>query len=293
MPSRVIMLLAGALTVLLAGHRWLPELRGATTMLESLLPWLGLAAATLLVAAPFTRSWRAVAAALVPAAVWGSIFGPQLLRAPPGETGDLTVATANLRHSNPDQARALRAVAANRDLLAVQELTGDVPPPPHGRYPYRYRSGTVALYSRFPLAETTAIDVGTGYGRALRAVVDAPKGEVTVYVVHLASARPGDTALRDRTLLRTRRIIARDRSPRLLLLGDLNTATTDRKREGLAPPLLDAHQTAGRGFGFTWPARFPITRPDHILYRGLTATGAVVERIPGSDHRAAVAWLRL
>lgn len=293
MLSRVIALLAGVLTVLLAGHRWLPDLRGATTMLESLLPWLGLAAVSLLVAAPFTRSWRAFAVALVPAAVWGSMFGPELLRTPPRGTGDLTVATANLRHTNRDQERALRAVAVGRDLLAVQELAGELPAAPTSRYRHHYQAGTVALYSRYPLADTRPVDLGTGFGRALHAVVAAPKGEVTVYVVHLASARPGDTALRDRSLAHARRMIARDLSPRLLLLGDLNTATTDRKREGLAPPLLDAQQVAGRGFGFTWPARFPITRPDHILYRGLTATRATVERIPGSDHRAAVAWLRL
>ena len=88
-------------------------------------------------------------------------------------------------------------------------------------------------------------------------------------------------------------MIAKDSSRRLLLLGDLNTATTDRRRQGLVPPLTDAQQAAGEGFGFTWPSKFPITRPDHILYRGLDATTAGVEKAPGSDHRAAVAELRL
>ena len=61
---------------------------------------------------------------------------------------------------------------------------------------------------------------------------------------------------------------------------------------GLTPPLTDAQPAAGDGFGFTWPAEFPITRPDHILFRGMTATEAGVAPATGSDHRAAVASLR-
>ncbi|MER5649111.1 endonuclease/exonuclease/phosphatase family protein [Streptosporangium sp. NPDC002524] len=295
MLRQSIVVTAGTLALILGGHRLLPELGGFTPVLESLLPWLGVAVPVLLVCALATRSWQVILAALVPATVWGLMFGPTLLRSPPGGPSDLSVATLNVGATNADSADAIRSVSKDRDLVAVQELTvgGPAAKVLNDRFPYRYRIATVGLWSRFPIAESRKADIGLDWARALRAVVVTPKGRLTVYVMHLASARPGQTAQRDETLSYARRMIDKDDSEHLLLLGDLNTATTDRKRSGLVPPLSDAQQEAGTGFGFTWPASFPVTRPDHILYRGMIATRAGVERAAGSDHRAAVASLRL
>ncbi|WP_329424533.1 endonuclease/exonuclease/phosphatase family protein [Streptosporangium sp. NBC_01495] len=295
MLRQSIIVTAGALALTLGGHRLLPELGGFTPVLESLLPWLGVVVPVLLVGALATRSWQVILAALVPATVWGLMFGPTLLRSPPGGPSDLSVATLNVGATNADSADAMRTVSRDRDLVAVQELTvgGPAAKVLNDRFPYRYRIATVGLWSRFPIAEARKADIGLDWARALRAVVVTPKGRLTVYVMHLASARPGQTAQRDETLSYARRMVDRDDSEHLLLLGDLNTATTDRKRSGLVPPLSDAQQEAGTGFGFTWPASFPVTRPDHILYRGMVATRAGVERAAGSDHRAAVASLRL
>ncbi|GGP77272.1 teicoplanin resistance protein VanJ [Streptosporangium pseudovulgare] len=292
--ERMIIVLAGALALVLGGHGLLPDLGGFTPVLESGLPWLGVAVPLLLLGALPARSWKAVAAALVPAAVWGVMFGPALLRRPPGGPSDLSVATLNVGVTNAASGRAVRALAESRDLVAVQELTqgGPAAKALGEVLPYHYQVTTVGLWSRFPIIEARKADIGLAWARALRAVLSTPKGRVTVYVMHLASARPGETAMRDKNLSYVRRIIDADTSRRLLLLGDLNTATTDRNRSGLVPPLLDAQQEAGSGFGFTWPASFPVTRPDHILYRGLVATGAAVEEAAGSDHRAAVATLR-
>ncbi|MBB2912843.1 vancomycin resistance protein VanJ [Streptosporangium becharense] len=286
--------MAGMVALTLGGHRLLPELGGFTPVLESLLPWLGVAVPILLVAALATRSWQVILAVLLPATVWGVMFGPALLRTPPGGPSDVSVATLNVGATNAESAEAARIVAAGRDLVAVQELTPGGPAAVvlNERFPHRYRIATVGLWSRFPIVESRKVDIGLDWARALRAVVRTPKGNLTVYVMHLASARPGQTAQRDETLAHARDMVNGDDSERLLLLGDLNTATTDRKRSDLVPPLSDAQQEAGSGFGFTWPSSFPVTRPDHILYRGLTATSAGVEYAPGSDHRAAVASLR-
>ncbi|OUC91132.1 endonuclease/exonuclease/phosphatase family protein [Streptosporangium minutum] len=295
MLRRSIIAVAGVLALILGGHRLLPELGGFTPVLESLLPWLGVAVPVLLVVALFTRSWQVIVAVLVPAAVWGVMFGPALLRSPPGGPSDLSVATVNVGVTNAASGRAVRAVSKGRDLIAAQELTpgGPAAKALDERFPHHYQVSTVGLWSRFPIVEARKADIGLDWVRALRAVVKTPKGKLTVYVMHLASARPGKTAQRDETLAHARKIIDRDESEHLLLLGDLNTATTDRKRSGLVPPLSDAQQEAGSGFGFTWPSSFPLTRPDHILYRGLTATSAGVEPAAGSDHRAAFASLRL
>jgi vancomycin resistance protein VanJ len=286
---------SAALAVTLAGHRLIPALGGFTPVLESLLPWLGAAVPILLAAAAVARSRLAVAAALAPGLVWAAMFGSTLLREPPGGPSDLSAATVNVGVRNNASGEAVRVVAEDLDLLAAQELT---PGGPAARrldrmFKHHYTVSTVGLWSRYPIRDPKPLDVGLGWPRALRAVVETPKGELTVYVMHLASARPGHTASRDESLAHARALVDADRSRRILLLGDLNTATTDRGMDGLVPPLSDAQREAGEGFGFTWPSSFPVTRPDHILFKGMTATEARVAPATGSDHRAAIASFRL
>ncbi|WP_406673070.1 endonuclease/exonuclease/phosphatase family protein [Nonomuraea sp. N2-4H] len=294
MLKRVVIVVSVAVSATLAGHRLIPALGGFTPILESLLPWTGLAVPLLLTAAALARSTGAVLAALLPGAVWAAMFGSTLLQTPPGGPSDLAVGTVNVGVRNNASGEAVRTIAKDLDLLAAQELTrgGPAAKQLNKMFKYHYPVSTVGLWSRYPLSETEPLDVGMGWPRALRAVVTTPKGKVTVYVMHLASARPGHTTSRDASLAKARELIDADPSKRIILLGDLNTATTDRGMRGLTPPLIDAQSEAGDGFGFTWPASFPVTRPDHILYRGMTATKAGVAPATGSDHRAAIAWLR-
>src|SRR5699024_2261756 len=51
----------------------------------------------------------------------------------------------------------------------------------------------------------------------------------------------------------------------------------------------DSREQARGGFGFTWPARFPVTRLDHVLYRGFGASFDEVLERGSSDHRAVLA----
>ncbi|NUW31267.1 endonuclease/exonuclease/phosphatase family protein [Nonomuraea sp. SMC257] len=295
MLNRIVVVVAAVVALVLAGHRLVPAMGGFTPVLESLLPWLGLAVPLLLAAAALARSRLAAVAALVPGLVWAVMFGPAVLRSPPGGRSDLSVGTVNVGVANGSSGTAVGSIGEGLDLLAAQELTSGGPAAKRLNALFRdhYTVSTVGLWSRYPIRRSKPLDVGMGWVRALRAVVDTPKGDVTVYVMHLASARPGQTASRDESLAAARRLIDADTSKRILLLGDLNTATTDRGMRGLTPPLLDAQQEAGRGFGFTWPSSFPITRPDHILYKGMTATEAGVAPATGSDHRAATASFRL
>ncbi|MER6580852.1 endonuclease/exonuclease/phosphatase family protein [Nonomuraea sp. NPDC001023] len=294
MLSRVVVIASAVVALALAGHSLIPSLGGFTPVLESLLPWMGLAVPLLLLLALLARSRAAALAALAPGLVWAAMFGSTLLAAPPGGPSDLAVGTVNVGVRNSASGEAVKAIAEGLDLLAAQELTpgGPAAKQLNKLFRYHYPVSTVGLWSRYPISETRPLDVGMGWPRALRAVVSTPKGKVTVYVMHLASARPGHTASRDASLAHARRLVDADPSKRVLLLGDLNTATTDRGMRGLTPPLTDAQSVAGDGFGFTWPAEFPITRPDHILFRGMTATKAGVAPATGSDHRAAIASLR-
>ncbi|QLQ40424.2 endonuclease/exonuclease/phosphatase family protein [Micromonospora robiginosa] len=292
----VVVTCAVLLTALLLGHRAVPNVQGLGSLVDSVTPLLGLGVPLLGLAALLRRSRRALLAVLLPALVWAGLFGRAWL--PPAAGADGTavrVASQNLRAGNPDPAATVGALAGDApDLIGLQEVDDDqrVAPALAGRYPHRTSVSTVALWSRWPIREAHGVDTGLGWDRALRAVVAAPPGDLTVYVVHLGSARAGHTATRDETVTALARTVRADPAERLVVLGDLNTATTDRAFTPLTRLLGDAQAEAGQGFGFTWPAQVPLTRPDHVLYRGLTPTTAGVVHTPDTDHRAVTAGFR-
>ncbi|MEU5941381.1 endonuclease/exonuclease/phosphatase family protein [Micromonospora sp. NPDC047548] len=292
----VVLLLAGLLAAVLAGHRAVPNVHGLGSLLDSVTPLLGLGVPVLALAALLRRSRRALVAVGLPAAVWALMYGSTWLP-PAAGTGPagIRVASQNLRAGNPDPAATVAPLAeAGVDLIALQEvddadgLASDL----RQRYPHRASVSTVALWSRYPIRDFAGVDTGLGWTRGLRAVVATPRGDLVVYVVHLGSARAGNTVTRDETVRTLARVVRSDPADRLLVLGDLNTATTDRVFAPLTRLLGDAQADAGQGFGFTWPASVPVTRPDHVLYRGLTPTAAHVLRTPDSDHRAVTAGFR-
>lgn len=299
-PSRgcgtPIIVAAVLLAVLIAGHRLIPNIRGLGSLADTVAPVLALGVPPLALAALVRRSRRALVAVALPAVVWVALFGTAWLPTGGGPV-QLRVVSQNLRADNPDPAATVAALTATgADLIGLQEVSetahDDVAQALADTHPHRAVVTTVALFSRFPILEYAGVDTGLEWTRALRAVVAAPGGELAVYVVHLGSARAGDTRTRDRTLAELTAALRQDPAERLILLGDLNTAPTDRVIAPLTELLRDAHADAGRGLGFTWPAALPITRPDHILFRGLTATSADVVRTPASDHRAVSAGFR-
>jgi vancomycin resistance protein VanJ len=293
MGSALTAAAAVALAALLALHRLVPGAVG--TALDSGLPWLGLLVPALLAVAALRRSSRTFVVCLLPAVFWAAMFGPVLVPRSSADHHDLRVATLNLGAANPSPAAALRAVVATApDVLVLQELTkanlSAARAALAGDYAYHAVTGTVGLWSTLPLTETGPVDIGIGWTRALRASVPSADGPVRIYAAHLASARPAATEERDQTLAALADAVAADENPRVLVVGDLNTATTDRQFDALAP-LRDTQQEAGAGFGFTWPAELPVMRPDHILQRGMSTQRSWVLRAPGSDHRAVVAEL--
>jgi vancomycin resistance protein VanJ len=283
------------LAALIVGHRWIPNVHGVGSLIDTAAPFLAAGVPLLALAAVARRSRRALAAVALPTVVWLVLFGTAWL---PGGGGSvqLRVASQNLRADNADPAATVSRLA-EADLIGLQELADSAREPVEralsASHPHRAVVSTVALYSRFPIREHTGVDTGLGWIRGLRAVVAAPQGEVVVYVVHLGSARAGATETRDRTVASLAETLRRESAPRLIVLGDLNTASTDRVIRPLTDLLRDAQADAGRGLGFTWPSPLPVTRPDHILYRGLTASFADVLRTPHSDHRAVTAGFRM
>ncbi|MDK9501018.1 endonuclease/exonuclease/phosphatase family protein [Streptomyces katrae] len=290
--------------LLLVAHPWLPggpASGNPRSLVQTFLPWTGLAVPVLAAAALLRRSRGALAAVLLPALAWGWAYGPALGDGSRGGPADLIVVTHNVDDANPDPAGTARAVAASgAQLIALQELT----PPALGAYerelaashPYHLVRGTVGLWSAFPLRDADATPI-VPWRLLLRATADTPKGPVTVYVAHLPSVRLGTagfaTENRDEA---ARNLAARLREGpggRTLLVGDFNGTTADSV---LAPVMRDftaAQEEAGAGFGLSWPARFPVARIDQILLRGgLTPVSAWTLPATASDHLPVAASLR-
>lgn len=292
--TALVVTLALLVTAALAFHRSVPNVAGFGSALDTAAPLLLLAVPVLVLGAILARNRTAVVAAAVPLLLWGFLYGRAWLpKGDPGAT-QLRVAGQNVNAANPDPAATADAVAAtNADVVALVEVSDgvrdEVADAMSAHYDFTAQVSTVQLWSRYPIADYEGVDTALGWDRALRAVVDTPQGPVTVYAVHLGSARPGVTATRDRSMRALADAVADDPASRLVVLGDLNTAITDRVIAPLREHVRDAQADAGRGPGATWPSSLPVIRPDQILYRGLTATTSSVVETPETDHRAVVA----
>lgn len=295
--GRTVAIVAIVTALVTVGHRLVPDIRGIGSLVDSAAPWLGLAVPVLALGALLARSKLAAVAVVLALLAWLVAFGSAWLPSG-GGTPDLRVANQNMDAENTNPAATIRGVAATRaDVIGLEEVTAPsasvIATTLRNAYPYHGQESTVQLWSRYPINDFSGVDLGLSWTRALRAEIATPKGAVTVYVVHLASARAGRTATRDSTMDALVDRIRTDSSPRIVMLGDLNTASTDRILAPLGHLLRDTQAAAGRGLGFTWPSSFPLVRPDHIMTKGMTATQSSVVDTSGSDHRAITAGLRL
>lgn len=288
----------------MAFHRLVPNAVGNLgSLLETFLPWTGLAVPVLAVAALLRRSALALVALVLPASVWLGLFHRAVVpwdRGPAEGTDDtaITVVQHNAGDENRDPTGTARAVAAaGPDLVALQELLPAALPAYEAVLapdrPHHVAVGTVGLWSKYPLVDSRPLDirpagVGPGWNRGLRTTARTPYGDVAVYVVHLPSVRvrPSgfDTVRRDESAALLGAALRAEELPRVILLGDLNGTLDDR---GLAP-VLDRSDSTGEGategFAFSWPASFPLARIDHVLARSATVVGLRTLPATGSDH---------
>jgi vancomycin resistance protein VanJ len=284
-------------------HRYVPNSFGNLgSLLDTFLPWFGLAIPVLAVAAVVRRSATAGVALLVPVVVWAFMFGNLLIPGKGGGTYDLRVLSHNVDAANPDPKKtAADLLTADADVVALEEITSadlKVYKAEFAKtYPHVVARGTVALWSKYPVEESESVDVGFAWTRALRAEVSTPQGKVAFYVAHLASVRVGASGFtsnqRNDTIKQLGQQIAGEKLAGVIVMGDFNGTANDRSLAPLTAGLRSAQGAAGYGFGFTWPAKFPMARIDHIMVRGVSPTKAWVMKSTGSDHLPVVAEIRV
>ncbi|SEE24080.1 endonuclease/exonuclease/phosphatase family protein [Streptomyces sp. KS_5] len=315
--GRVLAALAVLLGLLMLLHAQITDRGGLGSLVESLLPWFGVFVPVLQAAALWRRSASAVIAVLLPVVVWLSLFGGLLVdKSHAG--GDLTLVSHNVGAGNPDPSATARDLAASgADVLALEEITsqarGTYEKELAKTYPHHTVLGTVGLWSKLPLSDTRSVDIQQDvgplgdaksddaklpYNRALRTTVATDEGPLAVYVAHLGSVRvmPRNgfwTDSRDRNATALAEALAAERNERVVLLGDLNGTVDDRAFAGITAQLHSVQDEAGDGFGFSWPAKFPVARIDQILVRGVEPRSSWVLPSTGSDHlpvAADISW---
>ncbi|MEU9497742.1 endonuclease/exonuclease/phosphatase family protein [Streptomyces sp. NPDC048196] len=288
--------LAVVLGLLMILHAQVPNSVGNLgSLMETFLPWLGIIGIpVLLVAAVLRRSATAIVALVLPAVVWVVLFGGQVTDKR-GTGGNLTVVTHNVFADNPDPVGTAKdIVKAGADVVALEELAGDARRTYEERlaktYPYRTVQGTVGLWSKYPIADAAPVDTKMGWTRALRATVRVPGGrQVAFYVAHMPSVEvqldAGFTAKRrDRSAAALGEEISRERLKQVILLGDLNGTMNDRSLAPVTAQMRSAQGAAGEGFGFTYPAGFPMARIDQIMVKGIVPVSSWSLPRTGSDH---------
>ncbi|WP_079159674.1 endonuclease/exonuclease/phosphatase family protein [Streptomyces griseus] len=292
------------LTLVMVFHAEIPNTIGNTgSLVETFLPWFGLLVPVLLLLGLARRSATALIALVLPAVVWFNLFGGLLFTDKSGTGGGLTVATHNVNAGNPDPAGTAQQVAGSgADVVALQELpSGKVTAYEKAladRYPHHAVQGTVGLWSTYPLTDARPVDIKLGWTRAMRVTVTTPGGPVAVYVAHLPSVRvklnAGFTASqRDRSADALGEAIGDERLARVILLGDLNGTMNDRSLNAVTAQMRSTQGAAGDGFGFSWPASFPMARIDQIMVKGVEPVSSWTLPATDSDHLPIAARVEL
>nr|BFD89253.1 endonuclease/exonuclease/phosphatase family protein [Kitasatospora sp. Xyl93] len=300
--GRLIAGSAAVLAALMTLNPWLPNGSvNLASLWQTVLPWSVLGIVVLFLLAALRRSALAAAAVLLPALVWSVLFVPAVLdkRA---DGGDFTIVSHNVNEDNPDPARTARALAGSgADVVAVEELASRAQETFRrelaATYPYSQVRGGIGLWSKYPLQSVEPVEI-MPWTRAIRATVQTPKGPIALYTAHLASVRvrldAGFTTIdRNDAAAKLAAAVRSEPLARIVVVGDLNGSFDDSALRTLTGPLRSAQQEAGDGFGFTWPASFPVVRIDQILLKGITARSAWTLPDTGSDHLPVAASLRL
>jgi endonuclease/exonuclease/phosphatase family metal-dependent hydrolase len=255
------------------------------------------------------RQWLAASVALVAAAMLAVVLVPRVLPVRGPQTGvRLQVMTSNLRLG---EAEATRIVELARDddvdVLALQEFT----PAAQARLtaagldrlmPYSSLAavpgaGGSALYSRYPVTGPGVRRNGAGFRQAYATI--QPPGAAPLLVESAHPAAPTSVGM----VRSWRADLTAEPGPdphgtARILLGDFNSTLDHAElRTLVGRGYRDAASAVGRGLVPTWglyhgPRHLPPITIDHVLVDQRIGVREVrVHRIPGSDHRAVLAWL--
>jgi vancomycin resistance protein VanJ len=306
-----VVVLASLCAAVVLLHRFVPDSYGAGSLIDTSLPWLWVPIVFLVLCSFVARRTPAICVALVAAVAWAAFDGrPLLPRSAPAVSASaerLRIMSQNVSTTAPDlEAVGQAALASHVGVLALEDVYQSVAQSSQAqwldtRFTYHVTMYEFGVWSAYPIENATPISDGANVV-ALRATVTTPAGDFVLYVVHLPPATLDHRGFaRDRDTALARLVTALDAEPasRLAVVGTLNIASSDREMGRLTggPRLTSVQSSVGSGFGFTWPAQFPMMRLDDVLFRGLTPVASSVLSETGTTscdpHRPIYAELAL
>ncbi|MET7970068.1 endonuclease/exonuclease/phosphatase family protein [Micromonospora sp. NPDC005305] len=286
--------------------------RGPLVQAVAFTPYVAAAAlAPVVLALALRRRAPAVVAALAALALVAAV-APRAVRDDRPTAGGpvLRLLTANLLKGGADPARLVELVRAHRvDVLTVQEFTPEIAAELDRLglatlLPYRVLNPEVGttgsgLYARHPLSGTGwRRNEGFQFTQAYGTVAVPGAAPLRVESAHPAAPYAVDVVPDWWTDLRAQPP-ATPRGGLSVLAGDFN-ATLDHAplRDLIDTGYVDAADAAGAGLSGTWGPYdgdpIPPVTIDHVLVdRRIEVRAVSVHGVPGSDHRAVLAELRL
>lgn len=291
------------------GERWWP-----VAVANYFTPWLGLALLPVITLTWLCRQRALSLAFLLAALLIGMRFIPLffLKSPPPAGAYTLKVMTFNVHQRNLNVETILHIILKeDADIVALQELIPSVSERLLQALEERYAYHTLGsdqpvrgqgLLSRYALEQ---VSEGPDY-RYQSAVVQTPKGRVTVLNIHTPSLFPfgwREDWEQQRRFMQNLAVQVSNIEDPLLVVGDFNTTPQSENYGLIRRYLRDAFLDSGWGFGFTYPAtpKFgirlpsPLVRIDYIFHsQHFTANDTrVLKNSGGSDHRPVVSVLSL
>ncbi|MGC4896409.1 endonuclease/exonuclease/phosphatase family protein [Micromonospora sp. DT31] len=286
--------------------------RGPLVLAIAFTPYVAaVAPAVAVTALALRRRAPAVVAAVAALALIGAV-APRALPGdrPPADGPTLRLLTANLRLGSADAAALVDLIRARRvDVLTVQELTpalaagldrlGLATLLPHRSLSPEVGATGSGVYARHPLRDGGhRRNQGFFFTQAYATVKVPGAPPLRVESAHPAAPYAVDV-VPDWWTDQRAQPHATPHGGLSVLAGDFN-ATLDHAalRDLIATGYTDAADAAGAGFAGTWGPcdgdPLPPVAIDHVLVdRRIAARSAGTFPVPGSDHRALLATLRL
>lgn len=274
-------------------------------------PYVAVVAFLLLLAALGFRQWGPAIPAAIAAGVLIVLVSPRALEDQQRADADgpgVTVMTANMLFGEADPETLVDLVRSGSvEVLAVEELTDDLSRELdevglRGLLPNRVvmpapRAGGAGLYSTHPLAAAEPVPAQVGGLRTPRGVIAVPgAAPLEVAVAHPVPPSSPDKMRAWQVGLRSLPHATPDGQLRIVI-GDFN-ATLDHAevRRLVDTGYRDAADVTGAGLVPTWPSGIippPVTIDRVLVDERIGVTDLTVHDLPGSDHRAVQAELRL
>ncbi|MGW4424105.1 endonuclease/exonuclease/phosphatase family protein [Streptosporangium sp. NPDC004631] len=278
-----------------------------TTQLMTATPYAAAGSLVPVLLAAVTRNRAATVVALVTTAAFGIAVLPRAVGSTQTVSGTpLRVLTLNMLFGHAEPEAVMDLVRRLKpDVLSTQELTpgmveeldgaGLKDVMPHRVLQEEWSAGGSGLYSRYPLTPLENLFRPIGHNMPAALITVPGAGNVEFVDVH--PFPPLGSQVHDWTAaLDSFPPASADRIR--ILAGDFNASLDHAAmRRFLSRGYADSADRAGQGLIPTWPANKrvpPLITIDHVVVdRRVNVNAVSVHTVPGTDHRAVFADLRL